>query len=260
MEKQVKQRLTGAIILVAAVVLLVPELLTGPGRRSGAPSGETTTSEPADAPPMRSLTIDLANPDSGARSAQPRVIEPPTARLPDRADEATSAPPAAEQPAQPAAAASGRQAQEVEKQAAREQARDAQEPAATVQQGGARTEQTARPTAVAQKDPSQQQTATTQRTATTARQESASGGQKSSPAPTAGWAVQVGSFASRENAERLKRDLGGQGFEAFVAEGSSGGRKLYRVRIGPVAERAQAEALAARLRKAGRSGAVVAHP
>ena len=254
MERQVKQRLTGAIILVAAVVLLVPELLTGPGRRSAVPSGETT-SEPADAPPMRSLTIDLASPDGGARSAQPRVIESSAPRASSRADEASSAPSAAEQPELPSAVPPDRQVQDADRQLAQSRTKDAQQPSATTPQSGSRSQQPAQP-AVAQKEPPQQ--TATQRTA--AREESAGNGQKKSPAPAAGWAVQVGSFASRENAERLMRELGRQGFEAFVAEGSSGGRKLYRVRIGPVAERAQADALAARLRKAGRSGAVVAHP
>ena len=60
-----KERLTGAIILVALTVLLVPELLTGPVRfapraASVAPSAEE--------PPLRSYTINLAD-DTHSRSA-----------------------------------------------------------------------------------------------------------------------------------------------------------------------------------------------
>jgi DedD protein len=76
----------------------------------------------------------------------------------------------------------------------------------------------------------------------------------------AGWAIQVGSFASRENAERLARNLKGKGFAATVSESSGKGKRLWRVRVGPEADRAAAVALGARLRAAGQSGAVVPYP
>jgi DedD protein len=69
--------------------------------------------------------------------------------------------------------------------------------------------------------------------------------------------VQVGVFAKQANAERLARDLQTQGFHALVSENSSGGRTLWWVRAGPVAERAAAEQLSARLRAAGHVGSVV---
>jgi DedD protein len=83
------------------------------------------------------------------------------------------------------------------------------------------------------------------------------------PAPSGkGWAVQVGSFASRENAEKLTRQLKGKGFAASVSESSGkGGKRLWRVRVGPEADRAAAVALVTRLRSAGLSGgAVVPYP
>src|SRR3954464_12233288 len=52
MEARAKQRLTGAIILVALFVLLVPELLTGP--REAHPATETPSDEG-----LRRYTIDL---------------------------------------------------------------------------------------------------------------------------------------------------------------------------------------------------------
>ena len=54
-------------------------------------------------------------------------------------------------------------------------------------------------------------------------------------------------FGSRDNADRLVRDMTAKGFAAFVAPIKSGGRELYRVRVGPTRDRAQAEALAAQL-------------
>ena len=67
-----KERLTGAIILVALIVLLAPELLTGPVRstpRAAAPP------PPAGEPPLRSYTIDLAD-ESHARGSAPATSGP----------------------------------------------------------------------------------------------------------------------------------------------------------------------------------------
>ena len=52
------------------------------------------------------------------------------------------------------------------------------------------------------------------------------------------FAVQLGSFGSRENADRLVRDMTAKGFAAFVAPITSNGRELYRVRVGPTRDRA----------------------
>jgi DedD protein len=72
-----------------------------------------------------------------------------------------------------------------------------------------------------------------------------------------GWVVQVGVFAKQVNAARLVRDLQEQGFRTQISESTSGGRTLWWVRTGPVAERAAAEQLSARLRAAGHAGSVV---
>jgi DedD protein len=69
--------------------------------------------------------------------------------------------------------------------------------------------------------------------------------------------VQLGSFSVRDNADRLVRDMTAKGFTAFVSPIKSGGRDIYRVRVGPTRDRAQAEALAAQLRRIGQSGAIV---
>jgi cell division protein FtsN len=68
--------------------------------------------------------------------------------------------------------------------------------------------------------------------------------------------VQLGSFASRANAEHLARQVRAQGFQVNVSQGSSG-RHLYRVRVGPAHDRAAATALVQQLRAAGHSGSVV---
>jgi cell division septation protein DedD len=71
----------------------------------------------------------------------------------------------------------------------------------------------------------------------------------------------VGSFASRENAERLARELKGKGFESHVSESAAGsGKRLWRVRVGPEPDRESAAALGARLRSTGQSGSIVPMP
>jgi len=69
--------------------------------------------------------------------------------------------------------------------------------------------------------------------------------------------VQLGVFARHENADRLVQELKEQGFHALVSESNGAGRTLWRVRAGPLAERAAAEQLNAKLRAAGHAGSVV---
>ena len=66
--------------------------------------------------------------------------------------------------------------------------------------------------------------------------------------------VQLGSFASRHNADRLARALEGRGFRMSVSPARAGSRVLWRVRAGPAHDRAGAERLAARLRALGHHG------
>ncbi len=74
------------------------------------------------------------------------------------------------------------------------------------------------------------------------------------------WAVQLGSFSNQPNAERLAADLRRQGFAAFLSRLDTSTGPLHRVRVGPQKDRESADAMAARLRKAGHKGQVVPHP
>lgn len=47
------------------------------------------------------------------------------------------------------------------------------------------------------------------------------------------WAVQMGIFSHRENAETMRNSLTIQGFQAYLAEIESGGKAMYAVRVGP---------------------------
>ncbi|HEY0766760.1 MAG TPA: hypothetical protein VGD47_02275, partial [Steroidobacteraceae bacterium] len=101
-----KERLTGAIILVALIVLLVPELLTGPVRSAPRAAAVTPAAEGA---PLRSYTIKLAD-DAHSRAATATTSGPqqPTP-LPAAAAPAPAVQPAAAESAPPAAASAARE-------------------------------------------------------------------------------------------------------------------------------------------------------
>ncbi len=75
-----------------------------------------------------------------------------------------------------------------------------------------------------------------------------------------GWAVQVAALSSRDAAMKSVADLQRRGYTAFILEYRTGGRVLYRVRVGPEAARERAAALAARMQAEGIRGNVVSHP
>jgi DedD protein len=210
---KVKERLTGAIILVALIVLLVPELLTGPVRTN---TRAAAVASSAEGPPLLSYTIKLGD-DARARSAAP----------------------AASGPAQPAPLTAS---------AAADPAGTAAPPA----QAGATTP--VEPAAPAAAAPAA--VAPAAATAPPAPAAAGPGSKSAAAAPGAGWVVQLGSFASHANAEQLARKVHAQGFTVSVSQGSRG-RRLYRVRVGPVADRPAAMQLAQRLRASGHSGAIV---
>ena len=85
------------------------------------------------------------------------------------------------------------------------------------------------------------------------------------PAPAAtpaapAWAVQVAALSNKDAAQRMAADLKRRGYAGFVLEYRADGRVLYRVRVGPEAQKERAAALATRLEAEGFKAAVVAHP
>ena len=73
-----------------------------------------------------------------------------------------------------------------------------------------------------------------------------------------GFAVQLGSFSERANAERYAAKLSQQGFAVFVIQARSGQKFVYRVNAGPRPDRISAEKLAAELGTRGYRGMVLA--
>lgn len=76
-----------------------------------------------------------------------------------------------------------------------------------------------------------------------------------------GFAVQVGAFSQVADANALRDRLRGQGFSAFVQQVQTDKGTLHRVRVGPAANRADADALKSQLSaRAGLQGMVSPHP
>ncbi|HVH83947.1 MAG TPA: SPOR domain-containing protein [Steroidobacteraceae bacterium] len=192
MDTLVKERLTGAFILVGLIVVLVPELLSGPIHTASRAHGPAASAE---GPPLRSYTITLADePHGRSGSLQMQAASTPAA-----------------------------------------------EP------GGAARLPEPVPAAAPATRPAPAMKASAPTTASAAAGTSAG---------TSGYVVQLGSFASRANAERLAAQVHGQGFAVSVSRGSAG-RRLYRVQVGPARDRGAAEELAAQLRAKGHGGTVV---
>ena len=202
-----KERLTGAVILVALVVLLVPELLTGPIGR--APRNAAVASSPEE-PPLRSYTIKLAE-DAHSQSATAHGAPEQPAPVPAPAAESSvSSSPASQEPTR-----------------------------------------SSPPPPIATPLPATHSTPAPQPSP-------AAAGGGVAPSATQGsgtYLVQLGSFASRANADRLARQVRAQGFTVSVSQGSSG--HLYRVRVGPVRDHGAASELAQQLRAHGHGGAIV---
>jgi len=267
-ELLVKERLTGAIILVVLVVLLVPELLSGPkGPAATPPAGRGAASPSLEEPPLRSYTINLGD-DSHSQSQtnaagtsgppQPSGPAQPTgqaaAGLPqaDASDSDVSESSTWDSPAAKGQASSSANA--APPTPAAPTSKPSSAPAATP-----RTEAPSKPTVAARTEapskPPRQAAAEKQtkgRAVTPATPSASSGSTESG-----GWAVQLGVFANRENAERLALDVRVKGFKASVSPVTSGKRKLYRVRVGPAADRSAAQELQTKLKAAGRPGGTV---
>jgi DedD protein len=97
-ENRIKERLTGALILVAALVILVPEIFSG--RHASEPSKDAPPAAPAsEGPPLRTYTADLQAP-----ATQPLAQSPSTQAAPEEQPvepSATLPEPAPSRPAPP---------------------------------------------------------------------------------------------------------------------------------------------------------------
>ena len=216
--RRVKERLTGAIILVALIVLLVPELLTGPPRltSSGTPPGRAgAVAAVVGSAPVRSYTLPLGA-GAGARVAAILVAAPAPAAA--GTGQASAAPASAKPP--PAAT-----------------------PPAVKAKVKAETQprpQTAAPVRPKAKPLPQERPAARPAVAPSAR--------RIQHAPSrAQWVVQLGVFALRADALRLGQRVRARGIPVRITPLRVRGRLLWRVATGAVSGHAAGLALARRL-------------
>lgn len=70
-------------------------------------------------------------------------------------------------------------------------------------------------------------------------------------ASSGGYVVQVTALRQRDEAQRIVDRLSGKGYKAFVLEPQADSTKLYRVRVGPFAEKGEADRAVKRLAQEG---------
>jgi DedD protein len=233
MDRRVKERLVGATILVALIVLVVPELLSGPKPSSTPPLEQGLPSA------TREVQVDLAT-----SKATPEPQQPASA--------ASGAAPAVNQVGRSGPDASqGGQAQDSTRPAS-EGALGSTAPSASGNEPSPPTVATLR----AQESQAPLETAPPP-------PKSTSGAPRSAPGDTGSqrrsvWAVQLGSFASKANAEKLAHQLQSSAASAvYVVSSGSGSAARYRVRMGPLADRSAAERAIVKLRAQGHSATIV---
>jgi DedD protein len=208
-ETRTKERLTGALIIIALLVVLVPEMLSGPHPTLEA--GPAQTPQATVMAPVVTYELPVAN-QPAATGTDQSALMPQTA-----AADTPALPPPTPVVAVPAP----------EPVAAVVAETPAQPPVVEKPVSGSRASKPA---------DTKTQVAKTQAAKTQAAKPRA-------------WMVQVGSFVKRENAQHLMQDLKAKGFASQLSEDTKA--RLFRVKAGPVADRAAAQALQAKLVAAG---------
>ncbi len=228
MNPGLKQRLVGAVVLIALAVIFLPMLLPGNGGStmplfgSNVPAAPGTRFEPIEipiqtpppAPSTQVSVVDQPTPGdvaSNEKPQQPPLVAPAPAAAPPSV--AVAPPAAAPTPTQPPVVAA---------------------PPAPVKP--------------AQSQPPVKQTAPTQPPAAPSR------------TPGEAWDVQLGSFSSSVNALALQDKVRKAGFSAYVEKVKAEQGISYRVRIGPESSRDRADALRQQVQgKMKMNGIVVPH-
>jgi cell division protein FtsN len=224
MEDRIKQRLTGAVIVVALMVLAVPEMFHGRPALAPQPAGAA-----AGGPPVRSYTIELrdgAAPASTGSAATAASSDQPALAAPPKTVTATVS----------------------------------TAPAAGESQGAVTDSSQTAPAAPGAAAPAAVTVAPAQPNSPPA----ASSAPQSAPAPAPAAAasganasryqVQLGLFASRANADRLAASVYRKGIKVAVSGPDAHG--LYRVHTATYATHDAAQSVQQKLRELGLSAAL----
>jgi DedD protein len=226
-ERHVKERLVGAAVLMAAAIILIPEMLSGP-EREATPAATAPGRDAA----LKTYTIDLQDPQGsaapGAVDERAPPAETPSGGVVESRPESQANPQASVSDTSTASAP-----------ASREEPVQAQPPPPS----GA----SSRETPAAMSPPPRAESSMPAVSAPKASR-------------TGAWAVQIGSFSRQTSADRLAGELRAAGHTAFVMPIQSGASTLYRVRVGPMHDRASAAAALGDLKPKFPGAAVVGHP
>jgi len=221
---QLKQRLIGAAVLLALGVIFIPIILDGTGN-----------------PVLREIpsipqTLDAVDPRTLVVPSAPQLQE----HLPQVIQKAT--PPENTQPATTATT-------------------PATQTASSKPEGSAEAPPESPPTKKppAKKVPAKKPAARTQPPAKSEKLSSTALATAASPGKLSAWTVQVGSFNTSDKALKLRSTLRKKGFKAYVEKIRKQKKTYYRVRVGPVLNRKDADKSLKKLKKAGQSSAYVVH-
>ena len=239
MDRRIKERLIGATILVALIVLIVPELLSGP--------------KPAPLPPL------AAGLPSSTRNVSVNLATSKATSQPQAADAATEGAAVRETPGAAGARAAGSSASSggagastVSGAAPQGASAEASAPGSSA---AAASSASSAPTVATLKA---QESAAPLETAISSPRSAVENAPASDSAGAHGqrvWAVQLGSFASKANAEKLLHQLPGSGF--YLVSSGSGRSLRYRVRMGPLADRGAAERAVTKLKAEGHAATII---
>ena len=222
MEERLKQRLVGAVVLVSLAVVFVPILFDMPGE----PNGETSADLISGVPERPQVEF--------GSSASGTLDAPQTPRLDTELERESS------RDASRAVAGERIVSSEVPVAGTTSGAPGAPAPARTADASGQPASDARSETSVARADPAPAENQEIQ-------------GSSSKPvaavSATGSWTVQLGSFLKSENAAALRKRLQASGYTAFVESGTSARGDVSRVFVGPMPDREQAKASAARLQR-----------
>ena len=219
-ESTFRNRVVGALVLVALAVIFIPMILTGPGTPDGGDRGPVIPPEPNMRFPEKIVDLPAAAKPAESMPSRITVVEAGTADEAEveAAQRAMSGEPEVSTPAiEPAPAPA---------------------PAPTP---------TPTPTPTPAPAPAPVATPKPEETAAAPRRARA-------------WAVQVGSFSKKASAFALRDQLRAKKFAAYIESVPTANGPVYRVRVGPELQSALAEKLQARIAKdTGHKGIVVNH-
>jgi DedD protein len=258
MDRRVKERLVGATILVVLIVLIVPELLSGPKARV-TPVQPPSAAGPAEA--VRNVTVDLATSKATPAENTPADNTAASAALP--AESTTAAGAAGSGDAAPGNTASGDATASGVAPTAESAPGEgpAGAPASTSRANRAQGPPTIATLKAQQPAHSAEPQLESEPPTPRSAPQASKPGNASATAPAGAsnhhWAVQLGSFASRANAEKLVRQRKPLDASLYVSSSGKGASLRYRVRIGPLADRDAAERVVAKLKKEGQSASLV---